>query len=165
MNTFFSRVRNFLNSASARPVALLISVIVIALLAFQAGILVGYHEAQFSFKSGDRYFQAFHGGGPRMMFMGDFAPSHGAAGKIVKVELPSIVIDDHGIEKIIKIEPETLIRSGTDTAASTSLKTGDTVVVIGEPNTDNDIEAALIRIFPPGFMPPDFNQRASTTPQ
>ncbi len=74
---------------------------------------------------------------------------HGAVGKIVKVSLPSIVIEGpDNIEKEVIINESTLIRSSGPDATSTDLKMDDFVTILGTPNEDGQIQAKLIRVLP-----------------
>jgi hypothetical protein len=130
-------------SKIVRSILIGISVIVIALLIFQAGMSVGFHKASFSYKFGENYYKAF-GKGERMI------GGHGAVGKIIRISLPSIVIESpENIEKIILLgENSTTIRRFRDVIKAEDLKVDDHIVVIGAPNEDSQIEAKLIRIIP-----------------
>lgn len=130
--------------------------VILALLIFQAGMFVGYRKAAFSFGYGDNYYRMFgerHHGGFMGMRSGIFdeglTESHGVIGKIVKVELPTIVVSGRdGIEKVVLITPDTIIRRLRDTIPSTDLKAGDMIAVIGSPNTRSEVEAKYIRLLP-----------------
>lgn len=128
----------------------------VASLIFQAGIFVGYHKAAFSYGYGDNYYRTFgerHARGG--MMWGDIdgdrdlTPANGVIGKIVKVELPNIVVvGTDSIEKVVVIAPDTAIRQFRDTVATDKLQVGDVVTVIGEPNAASQIEAKYIRLMP-----------------
>jgi len=128
---------------------------VLALLVFQAGIFVGYRKAAFSYRWGDSYYHAFgrsrrdfHGMFPRE----DFLDAHGVAGKILKIALPTLVIEGKDtIEKVVVVRDDTLIRRFRDTLHPSDLKPDDFVVVIGSPNQEAQIEAKLIRLIPVPF--------------
>lgn len=125
---------------------------VIALLIFQAGIFVGYRKAAFSYRWGERYYHTF--GRPPRGFHGmfprdDFSGTHGAAGKILAITLPALVIEGKDtIEKIVVLKDTTAIRRFRETLAPRDLKPGDFVVVIGSPNEMAQIEAKLVRVMP-----------------
>lgn len=124
-----------------------------ALLVFQAGVFVGYHKAEFSYRFGEQYYKGI--AGPRKGMMGfpgrDFPNSHGVAGKIVKIELPSLVVEgpDH-IEKVVLLSDKTSVRQFKETVPQSTLKPDMFVVVFGEPNEKGQIEAKLLRILPEG---------------
>jgi hypothetical protein len=82
---------------------------------------------------------------------GDFANPHGSIGKIIKISLPIIIIEDRdNIEKKALIGSDTVLKGVKDNIKVNDLKVGDMVMVIGTPNDDNiQIEAKLIRILPP----------------
>lgn len=133
----------------------------VALLIFQAGMFVGYRKAAFSYGYGDNYYRMFggeHRGGGMMGFGGmmgrgdfdeDFAPAHGVIGKIVKVELPVVVVEgSDSVEKVVLVTPNTTIRQFRDSVSANDLKVGDIVMIIGNPNTASQIEAQYIRLMP-----------------
>lgn len=143
----------------------------VALLIFQAGIFVGYHKAAFSYGYGDNYYRMFgerheKGGATRfdgmmgtggMMGRGgwneDFTEAHGVIGKIVKIELPNIIVEGtDAIEKIILVTPDTTIRQFRDNIAADKLQVGNIVMIIGSPNAASQIEAKYVRLMPPSMQ-------------
>lgn len=131
-----------------------IGIVIVALLIFQAGIFVGYHKAGFSYRWGENYFRTF--GKPRGGFMGmgmmenRFPSANGISGKIIKVNLPSIVIEEQAnVERVAVITSGTIIRKFREEIKPQDLKVGDSVVVVGSPDNNAQIEAKLIRIIPP----------------
>jgi len=119
---------------------------------FQLGIFVGYHKANFARDWSESYGKNFGMERPDSFrgMMGDELPMpHGSVGKILTVTLPNIIIEDRdGTEQNIIVSDKTLIKSGPTNASSTSLKADDLVVILGEPNSQGQIEAKLIRIMP-----------------
>lgn len=151
-----------LQSKTFRNVLYVIGIVLAALLIFRAGISVGYRKANFSYRWGENYHRNF--GGPRGGFMrgmrgDDFANPHGAFGKIIKLELPQITIQDRDAEKIVIVDDNTVIRRFRDTVEPKDLRLDDFVVVVGSPNGQGQVEAKLIRLMPP---PPDLAPRTST---
>ena len=127
---------------------------------FEAGMFVGFHKAALSYRMGDNFYRVYGNGsgGPGMPFFNeDFSDAHGAAGKVLSVALPHLVVDDHGTEKTILISDDTTIRRLRGDASSTAIMVGDFVVVLGDPDDKAQVEAKLIRILPPPST-------ASTTP-
>jgi len=121
----------------------------LALLVFQAGMYAGYRKAAFSYGMGAAYYSAFDDG-PGHFPRGGFVEAHGAAGKIISMHLPTFVLEGpDNLEKVVLIDDDTQIRHFRETASSSDLGVDDFVVVIGEPNTDAQITAKLIRILPP----------------
>ncbi len=77
------------------------------------------------------------------------AGGNGASGKIVKLSLPTFVVaDDDGIEKIVVIGKDTLIRRLHDTITPADIKIDDFAIVLGTPNEKGQIAAKLIRLVP-----------------
>lgn len=155
------KIKEFVQSKVFRKILCGLGVIVIALLILQVGILVGYHKASYSYRYGDNYHKTFGGArgelgdlnkrGGMMGFLrgGDFSNSYGVTGKIIKIDLPTmVVIGQDGIEKVITISDDTTIMHLRDKVRASNLNINDSVVVIGSPNDDSQIEAKLIRIMP-----------------
>ncbi|MDD4989277.1 MAG: hypothetical protein PHV42_02525 [Candidatus Pacebacteria bacterium] len=145
-------IKEVYESKKARHIFFGICIAIIALLIFQAGIFVGFKKAEFSEQLGENYYQAFgtSSRGPVGFFREDIAGGHGASGKIVRINLPTLVISNSdNTEKVIIITDDTLIRRFRDQIAATDIKVGDLAIVLGEPDTKGQISAKLIRLLPP----------------
>lgn len=132
--------------------------IMILLLVFKAGVIVGYKKASFSYGWGESYHRNF--GGPRSGFSRnffdkeDFIESHGTFGQIMKIDGSTLVVKGRdNAEKIVLVKDDTSLRSKRDTAVLSDLKINDYIVIIGQPNNQGQIEAKLIRIMPDFLMP------------
>lgn len=150
-------IKKFLSSKIFKYVLIGVGFFVIALLIFQAGKMVGYRKAAFSYGWGDNYFRAFEGRQPQPMFMKgvpmmgreDFPEAHGAAGKILSVNLPTFVIQGPDkIEKVVLIKDDTKIMRFKEEINPEDIKVDDSAVIIGSPNDESQVEAKLIRIMP-----------------
>lgn len=150
-----TKIKNLWESKFFKGVVCTLAAIVVVLVVFQAGRFVGFRQASFAFRMGDNYYRAFEGGSPRGGMMGglpfgNMPGGHGAVGKVIKVSLPTIVISTpDGLEKTVTLGEGTLIKRFRGEASSSSLKVGDMVIVVGEPDQDSVIEAKLIRLLPP----------------
>lgn len=152
-------LKDYMHSKGFKKALCVIGVLIIALIIFQAGMFVGYRRAAFSYRFGDNYHQMFgvHRGEfsdrNRMgMFGGEFSNTHGAIGRIISITLPTMMIEDRdGVEKVILLGSGTDIRRFRDAVKAEELKMGDTVVVMGSPNEDAQIDAKLIRLMPDSF--------------
>jgi hypothetical protein len=137
----------------------LLIILIVAFAIFQAGIFVGYHKARFYSSIGSNYYRSSSEGRDRNGMMGknmmqnfNLPGGNGAVGKIVSINLPTIVVaSPDNIEKTINISDNTLIRQFRDTLNAKDLTVGEHVVVLGEiSNPDNGvIDAKLIRLIPP----------------
>lgn len=131
----------------------ILGVVIIALLVFQAGVFVGYRKAAFSYRFGDNYYRTF---GPEQMRNripgmppSDFLESNGASGMILKVTLPTFVLEGRdGVERVVRITDDTIIRQMRESLIPADLKEKEYVVVIGAPNDRSEIEARFIRLLP-----------------
>jgi len=144
-----------------KKILYVVAAVIIALLIFQTGVIVGFHKAKSAFKFGDNYYRNFGGERGDMMGKGfgimrdGFPNSHGTVGKVINITLPNIIVLGEGnIEKVVILNEGTLIQKFRDTIGPEDLKVDDFVVVIGNSNEESKIEAKFVRIVPP---PPFFN--------
>ena len=162
---------DFKKTFQSKPFAITLMVFgifVIGLLIFQAGVFVGYRKAGYSFRFGQDYYRTF--GPERGPFPGNipgdnFPNANGAVGRIIKINLPSLIIEDQaGVEKVTLVTNDTLVRQFRNTLSAADLKINYFVVIIGSPNSRNQIEARLIRLIPP---PPNVgnNQISTSSPK
>lgn len=87
-----------------------------------------------------------------------FGNPQGVSGKILKISLPTVVIEGQdGMEKVVLISDNTIVRHQRDSIKASDLRVDDEVILIGTPNDKSEIEARLIRIMPA------LSLRASTT--
>ena len=136
-----------------KRILLVCGIILAVLVGFKIGETVGYRKASFSYRWEDGYTRMFgprgRGGLPPEFGHDPFTDPHGVEGTIVQISLPSLIVSGKdGVEKTVTIDSETLIRKLSDSIASSSLATGDTVIVLGEPTDTARIEARLIRVLP-----------------
>lgn len=158
----YTNLKELLASKKCKTILYGLVIFTGVLVIFQAGVMVGYHKARFSYGRIDNYNKAFGSrkGMPKMMIMNDFSDAHGAAGKIIRVALPTVIIEDRdGTEKTILLTKSTLIRELRDTASTSSLKEGEFIIVVGSPNDKAQVVASLIRLLPP---PPNLEIASST---
>jgi len=147
----------FLQSKALRAAAAAIAIFIVLLVAFRAGMSVGFHKADFSCRWGGNYSQNF--AGPRPMIRGglegrEYLDPHGIIGQIIKIDNSAIVVrGNDGMEKIILIRPDTAIERFRDNISPSDLQINDMVIAIGEPNNIGQTEARLIRILPSSLAP------------
>lgn len=152
--------KEYIQSPSFRGVIIGVTVTLMALIIFQAGVSVGVHKASFANRLGDNFERHF-GPSDRGTFMPPDFPGtrhelpggHGAVGEIVTMTLPEIVVSGlDGVEKTVVVSDQTIIRQFRDEVTLEALTVGTHVVVLGNPNDEGQVDAALIRILP---TPPD----------
>jgi hypothetical protein len=131
-------------------------VFIVLALVFKIGMFVGEKKAQFSFRWAENYHRMF--AGPKAGFLGnlrmppfsEFIEGHGTVGEIIKIEGNNLIVKGRGdVEKLILVNEKTIIKSGFKNIKVSDLKIGDIIVIIGSPNDKGQIEAKLIRVFPP----------------
>jgi len=147
-------MKEFMQSPLFDKLIWALGALLIALVIFAAGMMVGYRKAEFSFQWQTHYADMFGGEASPFAITGDTddnAPtSHGAFGQVVAVDMPTVTVKGpREAEKVIVIGPETAIRRFRGPATSTDIVVGESVVAIGEPDSQGRIMASLIRIMPP----------------
>ena len=155
---------NFLSSKIFRYSLGVIGALIILILVFKAGMMVGFRKADFSFRWGENYHRNF--GGPRDGFMQpfrgrDLIDSNGTVGEVLKVEGSTIVVKGRdGVERIIIVKKDATMKRQRGDVKISDIKVGDFIIVIGEPNKQGQIEAKFLRQMPP---PPASVQTTSTS--
>lgn len=145
-------LKNLYESKTVRGVIAGLLAAAVLLGIFTLGTMVGSRRARFGDRFGENYERNLvgpRGEGPG--FPGRPLPpgGHGAAGQIVSVSLPSLVVaGPDKLEKTIIVAEDTLIREFREDRASSDLKVGDFIVVLGQPNEEGQITAKLIRLMP-----------------
>ncbi len=169
---------DFLTSKTFKGIVVIVGALVVALLIFQAGMMVGFKKASFSYKFGDNYSRMFGDRNSRDMRSGrdngmsgqqsnmqfdNFVGGHGAVGKVVSINLPTIVVfDQNNLEKPVVLTDQTIVRELRDTVSAQELQIGDEVTVLGTPNEQGQIEARFVRIV---SKPSPASESTSTTSQ
>ncbi len=127
--------------------------IILLLLVFRFGVVMGIRRANFNEDWGRNYGRFF--GEPKPGFFVSFGggsglrSAFGNAGTVISMGSSTIVIKSNdNNEKTIAVDTSTVIRAGTSNATLEDIHVGDPLVVIGEPSSTGAIEAKLIRIFP-----------------
>ena len=146
---------HFTEKFTTKKIKILLGVlggIILALCFFQAGVFVGFHKARFDIHAGNMYYRPFDKN-QRMAPWGippsEFSGGHGVIGKIVKIELPKIIVaDKDNIEKEVLISSSTIIRKFRDTITPQNIDTDDFIIVLGSPNDNGEVVAKFIRLLP-----------------
>ena len=158
MKKIYEDIKKVFDSKTATTALIVVGMIIVALLIFSLGMSVGFHKASFGRAWGENYERNFGMMPSRQMFGRDnFPNAHGATGKIIKITLPTIIVQDRdNTEKVILIKDDTQIQEMKNSILPKDLKKDSFVVVIGDPNAQGQIEAKLIRIMPLGMpvLPP-----------
>ena len=130
--------------------------LIIVLAVFRAGMIVGFHKAEFSYAWEENYHRNFAGPQngyskslPRDFDNRNFIGSHGVIGQIIKIDASTLVIRGRdNIEKVVLVTNNTSIQRFRDAIKLSDLKIDDYIVVIGSPNSAGQITAKFIRLVP-----------------
>ena len=154
MKKIYEDIKKVFESKIATGILIGVGTLIIAMLIFSAGIAVGFHKASFGHAWGENYERNF---GIRYNHFGlgkdNFPNAHGAIGKIIKIELPTIIVQDQkdNTEKVVLINDDTQIQKMMTNIKMGDLSVDDYVVVIGSPDDQGQIEAKFIRVMPMGM--------------
>lgn len=145
-------INKFFKSQIFTGIILSVSAVLILLVVFAAGVAVGVKKAEFTYRWGDYYHQNF--GGPKNGFFKELPdrgmmPGNGTFGEILKIIGQDIILKGgDNVEKSVLVGDDTLIRRFMENIKLPDLKTGDRIIVIGEPSVSGQIDAKLIRVVP-----------------
>lgn len=124
--------------------------LIILLGAFALGVRVGFHEARFT-ENWEQQYPANFGGlsGPpiKRSPRDPFFAAHGVQGAILSLGQNTIIIKGgDNSEQTVDIAADTSIRQNFTDLKFGDLKVGESVIVIGQPNEQGQIEAKFIRV-------------------
>lgn len=139
-----------INNFKKEKFLLVMTIVTISLIMLNLGIIIGRKEGTNSCLWLEKYFLNF--GGPRVGFrekpFKDFVRSHGIFGEIIKINDNSLVLrgkDD--LERVVLLSSSTILKFKRQSISINDLKTGDNIVVIGQPNENGQVNAKFIRLF------------------
>jgi hypothetical protein len=144
-------IKKVFESKTSFRVLCIIGIILVALLIFYVGMTVGFHKASFGQAWEENYEHNFGMRSNNPLF-DNFPNASGAIGKIIKISLPTIIVQDKdNTEKVVLINDDTKIQKIREPVTGSDLKIDDFIIVIGTPNTQGQIEAKFIRVMPLGI--------------
>lgn len=155
-------MQDFLKAPKTKTLLWILCSILVVLVSFGVGIIVGYHRAIFASGWDENYYRNFYGASNSgfIMGIGPEAPppfnAHGVAGEVIDVGPSMLSVEDSaGNEQSVFVASATPIREMDNTVSLTAVEVGDRVTIIGEPNDDGQVEARFIRVFtaPTGTEP------------
>jgi hypothetical protein len=146
-------MKDLLQSSRLRAILWILGAIILLLLTFGLGMLVGSRSAAFRAHFGENYVRNFYGeappgGGPVVTMQGP-PNAHGVIGKVVDVGTSTLsVVDADGDEVSVTVPTSTVIQDEGTTVVIGAIQPNDMVAVIGAPNGEGQIAARFIRVFP-----------------
>lgn len=146
-------MNHFLSLRLSKKILYILGLMVVILAIFRAGMTVGYHQGNFSREwvsnlSYQRFSDPLSVFSPFVSRDRDPNP-HGVVGTIADVQLPNILVKGpRTAEQIVIVTNDTTIRHLMSAASSSDLRSGDQIIVIGDPNGEGTIIASFIRVIP-----------------
>lgn len=146
-------LETIISNRKVRITLSIVGVIILALLVFHAGVVVGSHRG---LPSRDNANRGAMNRGFRSSFLpngfelphGSMQNGHGAVGTITTVALPELTIDTReGVSTSILVSTSTLIRN-MSAQNDTRFSVGDKIIVLGEADSQGRITAKIINVFP-----------------
>ena len=133
-----------------------LAALIVLILVFNLGLLVGYRKAFFSEHWGENYQRNFVGPWPLPpgFHPGDFLNADSTAGTVLTVSGNTIVMkDDQNTERTVIVSATTTIREGDETVSISDIKPSDQIVIIGQPDSTGELQANFIRAFDASSTP------------
>jgi hypothetical protein len=153
MQKIHEKMLKLFESKISVKILYVVGTVIVLILIFSAGVSVGFHKASFGRAWEENYERNF-GMMPGRPVLGkdNFPNAHGAIGKIIKIELPTIIVQDKdNTEKVVLMKDDTKIQRMMQELSVNDLTVDDFVVIIGSPNNQGQIEAKFIRVMPLGI--------------
>ena len=146
-------MKDFFQSSLLSRMIVVLGILLVALLIFWAGTAVGERRSEFAGRWDDNYTGTFGGPGSPFapgMNRDNTVAANGAFGTVVGVNSQLIAVKGpNEAEKIVVIGPDTVIRQFHSLATTSDIKVGQTMIAIGDPDSQGRISATFIRIVPP----------------
>jgi hypothetical protein len=145
-------MNEFFKTPKTKTLLWTLCAILALLVVFGLGIVVGYRRAIFASSFGENYYRNFYGDplarpAMGMVNMGSIT-SHGVVGEVIDVGSGTIAVKSAmGDEASIVIASNTPIREMGSAVPIEEIVVGDNVAIIGEPNSNGQVDAKFIRIF------------------
>lgn len=139
--------------------------LVVLLLVFKAGLDLGLRKGAFTCQWSENYHKNFGGPPPggllQMIDRDDSVQAHGVFGTVIQTATGTLIVKQNdGVEKLVNVGDDTVIQLMRQRVPIGEVHVSETVVVIGEPNEQGQIDATFVRILPPPPVP----ARGSTAP-
>lgn len=141
------------HSKAFKTLIVVLAELILLLGAFALGINVGSHKAGFTYSWEKNYSNNFPAptGGNFMVITPpnseQMLNAHGLDGTILSLSNGSLIIkDEDNTEKTILLDSQTSIRENFQTISPSGLKTGEEIVVLGDPNNNGQVQAKFIRV-------------------
>jgi hypothetical protein len=141
---------NFLQSKKLHIVLWALAGLIICLLIFGFGMMVGSARAGFVARFNENYYRNFNGPpGPLSGMMGpNPVAMHGLVGTVINVGSSTITIEDPmGNEQFVGAASGTVFRESGNDISIGEIKIGDRIAAIGEPDTQGKVQAHFIKVF------------------
>lgn len=149
-------MNDFLKIPKTKTLLWILCSILVVLVAFGLGVVVGYRRAVFASGWSENYYHNFYDMSPDHGFfmtgIGSGASQpfnpHGVAGEVVDIGSSTLSVQDaDGEAQSVFVASATPIREMNGSILFTAIQIGDHVTIIGQPNDSGQVEARFIRVF------------------
>jgi len=148
-----------LNSKIFKGILIFLASLVVLLMVFRLGMVVGFQKANFSYQWGENYHTIF--GGPshgwfQQIDKDDYINGNGVVGTVIQANSSTLTIrGNDNTEKSVIIDDQTVIEKNHQTIKLGDIKTDEHVIIIGTPSSTGQVDAIFIRVFGKGDpLPP-----------
>lgn len=129
-------IHRLANATKANMILTGIGTLLIVIIIFQAGILIGSRKGN--------YARIIHE--PQELTK-RLPTAHGTTGVIIAIDFPNLIVtDEDNTEKTIFTKETTIFRGDTGNLTFTDIQLGDVITVIGTPTPGGSLLANFIRI-------------------
>lgn len=141
-----AKLTEWLRAPRARAVLGAVLALMVALLIFHAGVVVGSRH-HFAEVRGLRMRAPFMG--PVMLPHGFIEHGHGAVGIVASVATSTLTLTMRdGSSEAVRLATSTTVRGGASATTTAALAPGARVLILGEPDAGGVITAAAIQLLP-----------------
>jgi len=144
-------LHKIIESEKFTKVVIGVGLVFAALIIFEAGMFVGIRKAGISFRTGENFYYRAIGSGPfgNDPFGEELSNADGAVGKVLSVNLPTVLVEGQNGEKTIIVSASTTVRRLNSATTSSAITPNNFVIVIGEPDASGAIRATFVRVLAP----------------
>jgi hypothetical protein len=154
VRTNIKEIRETLFSKGGRKIVLIVAVVLIGMLVFHMGVVVGSHRHFRGERDGQFGFRPAPGMQKVYMPRGFIQDGHGVVGVVQDASASVLTVHMRdGSTATVHLSASTAVRDLDGDASTSAIMIGRAIIVLGTPNDDGSISADLIRVVPSAAEP------------